>query len=314
MLEYIYHLLSDDGAISVKPEIFSRCLKELEKDDFKILRQIEQLMSEFQWIPAANLMRLLRMSLSDLEFHVSHLLTFSLIERSGLNYEGYRMTYDGYDLLALRSLVFKDVIASIGDVVAVGKESSIYKAVGVDGSECVLKFHREGTSSFKHVKRVRDYLPRKDTGWLIASSLACKKEYNMLKKVYGRVCVPRPIARDRNILVLSLINGVDLYRARLDDPDFFLEEILKQVKILFDEGIIHSELSQYNIMVSFEGDSVYFLDFPQAISINSAEAMTVLKKDLDCILNFFRKKYNIEKDVNVELERIVSDGTPDIRS
>merc|ERR1711881_426664 len=45
---------------------------------------------------------------------------------------GYRLTWAGYDYLALRALCARSVIASIGKQIGVGKESDIYLALGRD--------------------------------------------------------------------------------------------------------------------------------------------------------------------------------------
>ncbi len=36
---------------------------------------------------------------------------------------GYRLTYPGYDYLALKALASRDVVASVGNQIGVGKES-----------------------------------------------------------------------------------------------------------------------------------------------------------------------------------------------
>lgn len=68
---------------------------------------------------------------------------------------GYKLTYLGYDYLALHTFmkrgIIKDVIAKIG----VGKESDVYKCEAVDGSHIVLKLTRLGRRSFKTIKNNR---------------------------------------------------------------------------------------------------------------------------------------------------------------
>ncbi len=71
---------------------------------------------------------------------------------------GYKLTYLGYDFLAL-SVFFKrgTVIKVIGKV-GVGKESDIYKCIDQHGNEVILKLARLGRVSFRSIKRNRDYL------------------------------------------------------------------------------------------------------------------------------------------------------------
>jgi RIO kinase 2 len=75
--------------------------------------------------------------------------------------EGYRLTYGGYDYLALRALSKRDSIYSVGNQIGVGKESGllffclttgfffdeyrakdIYIVADAEGREMVLKLHR----------------------------------------------------------------------------------------------------------------------------------------------------------------------------
>lgn len=60
----------------------------------------------------------------------------------------------------------------------VGKESDIYKCENADGHFVILKFERLGRTSFKTIKRNRDYLKnRHNYNWLYLSRLASVKEY-----------------------------------------------------------------------------------------------------------------------------------------
>jgi len=72
--------------------------------------------------------------------------------------DGYRLTYGGYDYLAMRALSKRDVVHSIGNQIGVGKESGtathllkflllipfldIYIVANAEGKEMVLKLHR----------------------------------------------------------------------------------------------------------------------------------------------------------------------------
>jgi RIO kinase 2 len=76
--------------------------------------------------------------------------------------DGYRLTYGGYDYLAMRALSKRDSMYSVGNQIGVGKESGIwthsyigmlsvcsgivlvdiYIVADTDGKEMVLKLHR----------------------------------------------------------------------------------------------------------------------------------------------------------------------------
>jgi RIO kinase 2 len=73
--------------------------------------------------------------------------------------DGYRLTYGGYDYLAMRALSKRDSMYSVGNQIGVGKESGtishkyyverllkcltdIFIVANAEGKEMVLKLHR----------------------------------------------------------------------------------------------------------------------------------------------------------------------------
>ena len=50
-------------------------------------------------------------------------------ESSGLRYNGYRLTWKGYDYLGIKTLVTRGVIRSFGTQIGTGKESNIYSGI-----------------------------------------------------------------------------------------------------------------------------------------------------------------------------------------
>jgi hypothetical protein len=59
--------------------------------------------------------------------------------------DGYRLTYTGYDYLALRTFVSRGLITGLGRKIGVGKESDIYECINESGQRMVLKIHRYRT-------------------------------------------------------------------------------------------------------------------------------------------------------------------------
>lgn len=59
--------------------------------------------------------------------YISNLAKYKLLHKESKKYEGYRLTYLGYDFLAIHSLVKKGVITSVGRQIGVGKESDVFE-------------------------------------------------------------------------------------------------------------------------------------------------------------------------------------------
>jgi len=58
--------------------------------------------------------------------------------------DGYRLSYSGYDYLALKALSKKRVVYAVGPQVGTGKESDIFMCTADDesGKQLILKIHR----------------------------------------------------------------------------------------------------------------------------------------------------------------------------
>lgn len=56
--------------------------------------------------------------------------------------DGYRLTYGGYDFLAMRTLARRQSVYSVGNQIGVGKESDIYVVANEEGHQICCKIHR----------------------------------------------------------------------------------------------------------------------------------------------------------------------------
>ncbi|HDM45200.1 serine protein kinase RIO [Candidatus Bathyarchaeota archaeon] len=189
------------------------------------------------------------------------------------------------------------VISEVIGVVKAGKESRLYWGKGPNGEDLAIKiylttsaeFRRgmlpyiEGDPRFKRVKR--------DTHSLVY--VWAQKEFKNLKLAYeAGVKVPKPIAVNKNVLVMEFIgeDGVSaplLKEVEVKDPKSMYKKILENIKKLYRCGLVHSDLSEYNIMV-FD-DEVFLFDLSQAVPLEHPMAEEFLMRDLRNLVRFFRK-------------------------
>ena len=80
------------------------------------------------------------------------LLKHKLIFHTGKIYDGYALTYMGYDYLALKVFIKRGTVAQIGLKIGVGKESDIYLCQNSEGEDVVVKLARLGRTSFRTIK------------------------------------------------------------------------------------------------------------------------------------------------------------------
>jgi len=72
-----------------------------------------------------------------------------------------------------------------------------------------LKLHRLGRTSFRTVKKNRDYLQsRRSASWLYLSRLAALKEFAYMKVLHDNgFPVPRPIDVNRHAVLMELVDN-----------------------------------------------------------------------------------------------------------
>jgi RIO kinase 2 len=282
-------------------ENLAEALLDLSKDDRSLLSAIETGMKTHEWVPSFVISELSGLPVSKVEFRLGQLFEKKLVERESMHYLGYRIDFDAYDLLALSDFVKRGKLSAFGERIGVGKESVVYEAVGE--MHLAVKFHRQGRTSFKHIRRLRDHLTDKPkVPWLYAAALAARHEFAVMQKLYPKVSIPRPVACSRHALAMEFVSGPPLNRITLSDPENGLNMILGEVAAARRLGIIHADLSEFNIMVDDSGPKI--IDWPQAVEVAHPHAQELLERDLVNVLRFFERKYRIEMPLERALSRV----------
>ena len=271
----------------------SAIFKKLEKNDFRTLIGIEIGMRQHRWVPSEMLPSFSKLFSEEVRYRIDRLLGFNLVKKSVVPYDGYRIHFDGYDALAVGALTLRG-LSAIGDNIGVGKESVVYEGV-YDGEPVILKFHRAGYTSFKQVARQRDTGYRNH--WIFIARRAAKREHEALATLAAlssAVSVPEAIDQNRHLIAMSIAPGSELSKTKVDDPDWFLDEIIEQIRKTYAAGFIHSDLSEYNVFVSPDG--VTLIDWPGYVTTAHPQAEFLLERDVKNTLSFFNRKYGITRD------------------
>lgn len=277
-------------------------VKALHPYELRILLTLEHMMRRYAWVPLDLLKSSTGFSENEVAYRLGRLMAWDMVRYSKVPYDGYALVFTGLDTLALRTLSERDTVRALGGLIGVGKESIVYEGRGL--TPLVLKFHRVGQRSFQTARVSRGYLP--DEGHiprLFASILSAERESLALKTLHSRVHVPFPIDRSRHVVVMSFIPGVPLNRAHLIDPEHALAEILADVRKSYRLGVIHADLSEFNILV--EEKTCVLIDWPQWVETTHPNATALLRRDVDHILSYFRRKYNIVRSLEDVLEGMV---------
>jgi RIO kinase 2 len=288
-------------------DVAVKIFRTLEPEDFKTLRAVEIQMKKSEFAYKELIPRHARLPSEEVAYRLDQLSKHGLLQHLATPYVGYRLTSAGYDCLAINALVKADVLQAFGKPLGVGKESDVYDALMPDDTRVAVKFHRLGRTSFRQTKRKRGYVAERayTPTWLYQSRLAAKKEFKALCMLYPKgISVPRPIKQNRHVIVMSIIEGAELYYLEILNPRKVLGEILLNVKRAYkDAGIIHADLSPYNVIVQLD-EHILIIDWPQYVTVKHPNAEQLLKRDVQNVLRFFQQKLRLETNLKDILTNI----------
>jgi len=273
--------------------------KKLVARDFRVLAAVEREMGRYEYVPVEVIERRLRLPSTHVAASLQKLNKLGLLRRRLGEYIGYRLTYLGLDMLALRSLVERGVLEALGERLGVGKESDVYSGLAPGGRRVIVKFHRVGRTSFQRIVRVRHYAAQRiHAGWFELAKLSGQREYRALEELHRvGAYVPQPLSYSRHVLVTEFVEGVELYMYRDPiDAEALLQKILFTLRKAYVEvGIVHGDLSEYNVLVSVADDeeTPYIIDWPQYVEKDFPGAKRLLSRDIGYIVRFFARRYGV---------------------
>jgi RIO kinase 1 len=204
--------------------------------------------------------------------------------------------FDKKTVMALYQMINKGIISGMLGVVKAGKESRIYWAKGASGESLAVKIFL--TSSMEFKKSMLQYIqgdPRFKVGRDYRKIVYtwARKEFRNLTDAYNSgVPVPRPIYVYENVVVMEFI-GLDGIPSPLlkelpkgEITYKIYNDIINALDVLYRKAaLIHADLSEYNVIV--HGNSIFIIDFGQAVIREHPMAEQFLRRDVGNIIRFF---------------------------
>ncbi|KAL2916475.1 Serine/threonine-protein kinase rio2 [Polyrhizophydium stewartii] len=283
-----------------------KLLRYLTSDDFRVLTAAEMGTRNHEVVPTSLIASIAQLRQAGIHKVISTLAKNNLIARvQNSKYDGYRLTYGGYDYLALKTLSKRGSVYSVGNQIGVGKESDIYIVADEEGNQRVLKIQRLGRNSFRTIKSNRDYLRHRQTGsWLYMSRLAAMKEFAFMKVLYENgFPVPEPIDQSRHCVVMGLIDAYPLCQIRdIEDPGALYSKLMDLIVRLACSGLIHGDFNEFNLLIRNDDEPV-LIDFPQMVSTSHRNAEMYFNRDVECIRTFFRRRFGYESKLYPRFHR-----------
>ncbi|CAD7952927.1 unnamed protein product [Amoebophrya sp. A25] len=272
-------------------------LRYLTKDDFRVLTAIEMGQKNHEFVPTQLIETISNLRRGGCRKVLSLLLKHKLVVHDGKKYDGYKLTYNGYDFLALKAFMSRGHIEDVRMTrIGVGKEADVHICYDKDGNKLALKLHRLGRVSFRSIKNNRDYLQhRKHASWMYLSRLAATKEYAYAKALSDAgFRVPRAIDHNRHAILMEFIDAFPLYHMRtLGRPERVMASLFRLLLRLARSGLIHGDFNEFNLMINTD-EKITLIDFPQIVTMEHENAEFYFERDVGCVLRFFRKRFGLE--------------------
>lgn len=118
--------------------------------------------------------------------------------------------------------------------------------------------------------------------------------------------VPKIRGYNRHIIVMDIIKGKELVNIDyIEKPLKVLKQIIKFERKLYKKyKLIHADLTEYNIIYDEDSKKITIIDFPQAVTIDHPNALELLERDVNHLMEFFGKKYGVSLETDSVLKFI----------
>ncbi|SAL81447.1 PA4780 family RIO1-like protein kinase [Caballeronia telluris] len=188
-----------------------------------------------------------------------------------------------------------------------GKEATVYVVRSGESTRCAKVYKDVNQRSFRQAASYRDGRKVKNSRQARAMEKGTRYGRQMQEASWQNaevdalfrladagVRVPQPYICTDGVLLMELVidevgdvaprlNDVDLTEARALELHALL---LNQVVRMLCAGVIHGDLSEYNILLAADGPVI--IDLPQAVdAAGNNEAASMLKRDVDNLATYF---------------------------
>lgn len=193
----------------------------------------------------------------------------------------------------------------VGQRLGSGKEADVYLCR--DGQRLLtVKCYRQYRTSHRGGGSIK----------LESMGQRASREFELLCYAWqGGARVPEPGRRVENMFSMQYLGNADsaapmLQHVQLGNPEGFLHATLSGVEGLAEAGIVHSDLSPFNILV--HDDQPWFIDLAAGIRVDRLgsppwvrlnEALRALEKGIGSLGRYFRR-YDLSLDPRELMDRV----------
>jgi RIO kinase 1 len=217
--------------------------------------------------------------------------------------------FDRKTLIILSRLIKKGILSTVDYPVSTGKEANVFRATVPGGGFVAVKIYKIETAPFFRKEEYLDGDPRferiKKGDEDVVRAFARKEFKNLEICEKAGVHAPKPYYLLGHVLVMRFLGegGLPYPTMNMVGPlhgESDLDSILEDVRKMYRAGLVHADLSEYNVML---GDVPYLIDFGQGVIMRHPRAERFLERDVAIILKYFEKR-GMKRDVEKTLEWI----------
>lgn len=207
----------------------------------------------------------------------------------------------------IQPLVEEGLIDSVERQLMSGKEATVYVVRCDQEIRCAKVYKEASQRSFRQAASYQEGRKVKNSRQERAMEKGTRYGRKMQEEVWQNaevdalyrlaaagVRVPKPYICFEGVLLMELLTDANGNAApRLNDVPLneamaldYHAQLLKQVVLMLCAGVVHGDLSEYNILVDATGPVI--IDLPQAIdAAGNTEAGAMLERDVNNLRNFF---------------------------
>lgn len=224
-------------------------------------------------------------------------------------FKTYKNVFDEFTIKTLFKFISQGYFEGLESPISVGKESNIFSASRKDGQKIIVKIYRLQTVDFNHmydyIKDDPRYQKLKKNRRQIIFNWAQREYRNLLLARQGNVTVPSALGVANNVLVQEFI-GISAPAPKLKDavpkaPKKFFNDIVENMAKLYAAGLVHGDLSHFNILNHKE--KAVFIDLSHGTVLKNENALSLLERDIRVICTYFRK-LGVQADEQAVLKQI----------
>ncbi|KAH9937126.1 Rio2, N-terminal-domain-containing protein [Fomitopsis serialis] len=246
-------------------------LRYITTDEFRVLTAVEMGSKNHEVVPTQLIVQISGLRNGGVNKNLGSLAKRNLVARvQNAKYDGYRLTYGGYDYLAMRALSKRDSMYSVGNQIGVGKESG-----------------------------KRDYMgKRKSASWMYMSGSPPRKSGRSCASCTSTAFPSRPVDHARHCILMEFIDAYPLRQvADVPSPGKLYSELMDLIVRFARAGLIHGDFNEFNILIRRETGEPIVIDFPQMVSTSHFNAEMYFNRDVQCIRKYFRKRFRYESSI-----------------